>query len=121
MISYPWVFVVGSRWVWMGLAAAGLACASRAQSREVIARYCATCHSAQAKAGGLSLEKLDPERAGEQPEIWEKVVRKLRVRYMPPAGAPRPDERTYDALIASLENTLDRAAAAKPNPGRTAT
>ena len=29
--------------------------------------------------------------------------------------------RTYDAVIASLETSLDRAAAAHPNPGRTAT
>ena len=32
-----------------------------------------------------------------------------------------PDDATYDAVIASLETSLDRAAAAKPNPGRTAT
>ena len=40
---------------------------------------------------------------------------------MPPVGKPRPDEATYDAVIASLETSLDRAAAARPNPGRTAT
>ena len=33
----------------------------------------------------------------------------------------RPDDATYDAVIASLETSLDRAAAAHPNPGRTAT
>ena len=32
---------------------------------------------------------------------------------------PRPDEATYEAAIASLETSLDRAAAANPNPGRT--
>jgi len=45
----------------------------------------------------------------------------VRARQMPPIGAPRPDEATYDAVIASLETSLDRAAAASPNPGRTAT
>jgi len=84
-------------------------------------RYCAGCHSAAAKAGGLSLQNLDPENAGAHPEIWEKVVRKLRVRYMPPDGAPRPDERTYDAVVSALEASLDRAAKAKPDPGRTDT
>src|SRR4029079_4687979 len=58
---------------------------------------------------------------GENPEIWEKVVRKLRGRMMPPPGRPRPDEKTYDDVVASLEKSLDRAAAANPNPGRTAT
>ena len=52
---------------------------------------------------------------------WEKVVRKLRGRMMPPAGLPRPDEATYDALVSHLETSLDRAAAARPNPGRTDT
>ena len=40
---------------------------------------------------------------------------------MPPIGKERPDDATYDAVIASLETSLDRAAAAHPNPGRTAT
>ena len=39
---------------------------------------------------------------------------------MPPVGAPRPDAATSDALATWLENTLDRAAAAKPDPGRPA-
>ena len=55
------------------------------------------------------------------PSEWEKVVRKLRTRQMPPIDEPRPDEATYDAVIASLEASLDRAAAARPNPGRTET
>ena len=48
-------------------------------------------------------------------------MRKLRVRYMPPAGAPRPDAQTYNSLISHFETSLDRAAAARPNPGRTDT
>jgi len=53
--------------------------------------------------------------------VWEKVLRKVRARYMPPAGLPRPDERSYDALVSYLETSLDAAAAVKPNPGRTDT
>ncbi len=37
---------------------------------------------------------------------------------MPPAGAPRPDAGTYDAVATFVETQLDRAAAAHPNPGR---
>src|SRR5439155_2759965 len=57
----------------------------------------------------------------QDPDVWEKVLRKVRARQMPPIAAPRPDEATYDAMIASLEASLDRAAADAPNPGRTAT
>src|SRR5262249_61812574 len=61
------------------------------------------------------------EDVGRHPHGWEKVVRKLRARQMPPDGKKRPDEDTYAAVVSQLETALDRAAAAKPNPGRTAT
>ena len=48
-------------------------------------------------------------------------MRKLRARQMPPVGKPRPNEASYAAVVAYLEGSLDRAAAAHPNPGRTAT
>ncbi|MDQ1473111.1 MAG: hypothetical protein QOJ99_4591, partial [Bryobacterales bacterium] len=82
--------------------------------RAFLNQYCVSCHSDKARAGGLSL-------AANNPQTWERVVRKLRSRSMPPAGVPRPDEKTYDAVVASLETTLDRTAAARPNPGRTDT
>src|SRR5262249_40886213 len=50
--------------------------------------------------------------------IWEKVIRKLRTREMPPARMPRPDDATYDSLANYLESALDQAAATRPNPGR---
>jgi hypothetical protein len=61
---------------------------------------------------------LDSGNVGPHAEKWEKVVRKLRVGAMPPQGMPRPDRVGEDALAASIENALDRAAAASPNPGR---
>ena len=51
---------------------------------------------------------------GADGETWEKVVRKLRSRAMPPAGMPRPDEATYEAVASRLETDLDRLAAARP-------
>jgi hypothetical protein len=84
-------------------------------------RYCVTCHNSRTRAGGLALDVLDLAKVDGDPAAWEKVVRKLRGRMMPPAGMPRPDEATYDALAAHLESALDRASAASPNPGRTDT
>ncbi len=54
-------------------------------------------------------------------EVWEKVVRRLRARQMPPSGEPRPEESTYDAVVSSLGDMLDAAAAEHPDPGRTDT
>jgi hypothetical protein len=86
--------------------------------RAVIDRYCVTCHREPLRSGGLVLEKLDLERVSEQPEVWEKVVRKLQTGAMPPAGARRPDEPTSHAVRTWLENSLDKAAAARPMAGR---
>jgi mono/diheme cytochrome c family protein len=86
--------------------------------RAVVSQYCATCHSARAHLGGLVLEGQDPAQAAQAPELWEKVVRKLRAGVMPPMGQPRPDAATYDALAGGIEAALDRAGAATINPGR---
>jgi mono/diheme cytochrome c family protein len=83
----------------------------------VFSRYCVTCHNATAKVGGLVINPADVGNVGANPELWEKVVRKLRSSAMPPANAPRPDQATYESVATFLETELDRAAAAKPNPG----
>jgi hypothetical protein len=88
------------------------------QASAVVGKYCATCHSAQLHTAGLV---LDPTTLSDVPagaERWEKVIRKLRAGTMPPPGAPRPESATYDAFAGYLETELDRAAAAKPNPGK---
>jgi hypothetical protein len=46
------------------------------------------------------------------------MARKLRNREMPPAGMPRPDPATYDALVSYIVTGRDRLAEVKPNPGR---
>ena len=87
----------------------------------VIDEYCLSCHDEDNKKAGLALDTIAAHDVTRHPDVWEKVVRKLRARQMPPVGKDRPDDGTYDAVIAYLEGSLDRAAAAHPNPGRTAT
>src|SRR6476646_9050152 len=89
--------------------------------RAIVDRYCLTCHSVRAKSGNFVLEGLDPARAGENVDAWEKVVRKLRGGLMPPPGLPRPEAAASDTFRSALERTLDASAAAHPNPGRTET
>src|SRR5262245_3742164 len=83
-----------------------------------IQQYCATCHNARLKTGGLSLEAADLANVSRDAAIWEQVVRKLRVGAMPPFGMPRPDRPTTDRLADWLEGELDRAAATRVSPGR---
>jgi len=81
----------------------------------VLDQYCVTCHNDRLKTGGLSLQGLPVDGNA---ETWEKVIRKVRAGMMPPAGAKRPERAALDAFAGSIENAIDRAAAASPNPGR---
>ncbi len=93
----------------------------RATVHQFVSQHCTGCHDSDTKRAGLDLDALSAEAVEGHPDAWEKVVRKLSVRQMPPVGKPRPDERTYELFIAALEAELDRVAAARPDPGRTPT
>ena len=99
------------------------ATASVSAERALLDRYCVTCHNERLLAQGtvpVAFEDLDTGNVGAHAEVWERVVRKLRVGMMPPVGRPRPDQETADGFLAWLETELDRAAAVAPNPGRPA-
>ena len=85
----------------------------------VVKRYCVSCHNQRLKTGGLALDTLSMTDVAAGAETWEKVVRKLRTNAMPPANLPRPEAAARTAFINYLETEIDRAAAAKPFPGRT--
>ena len=89
--------------------------------RGMLDRYCVTCHNQRLATAGLKLDEADVANPGEGAEIWEKVVRKLRTGMMPPPNMPQPSMEDRRALLSWLETSLDKAAAAKPNPGRTET
>jgi mono/diheme cytochrome c family protein len=80
---------------------------SSEQYRTMVATYCATCHSSQAKMGGLALDTLSLDAVGKDAATWEKTVRKLRGRLMPPPGAKQPEQKEVDSLIGYLEAKLD--------------
>jgi hypothetical protein len=86
--------------------------------RALLDRYCVTCHNQRLKTAGLTLDTMDVANVAATPEVWEKVVWKVRGGIMPPSGRPRPDRQAFEAFVSSLEDELNRAAAAKPNPGR---
>src|SRR5437867_3229270 len=89
------------------------------QQRELLDKYCVTCHNQRAQTAGLTLDTMDLRKVAENAEAWEKVVRKVKGGMMPPVGMPRPDKAELDDVASYLETTIDRAAAVKPNPGRT--
>jgi hypothetical protein len=96
--------------------AAGL---QTATPQTVISTYCVSCHNQRLKTAGLALDTLDPTQPAATPEVWERVIAKLRAGSMPPAGRPRPDTATYRTLATRLESEIDRAWAVHPSAGRT--
>lgn len=77
-------------------------------------QYCLACHNDHAKVGGASFQGITAESVAKNPELFEKAVRKLRGRVMPPPGNPQPDGKAVDSLVAWLEGTLDKL----PNESR---
>ncbi len=89
---------------------AALAAAAFAQQPSpapVITQYCVTCHNAKLKTAGLVLDPAGLTNVSANPEVWEKVIRKLRTNAMPPAGAPRPNPASYNSVASFLETELD--------------
>src|SRR5882672_11824884 len=80
--------------------------------------YCITCHNQKLRTAGLALDSLDVTKPSAQAEVWERVIAKLRAGSMPPPGMPRADAASYRTVASSLENEIDRAWEASPNPGR---
>jgi len=91
--------------------------AASAAASATIKQYCVGCHSAALKTGGVVLDPNSLNQVANNAETWERAIRQLRAKSMPPVPMPRPDAATYDRVATYLETELDRAANAKPNPG----
>ena len=85
--------------------------------RKLLNQYCVTCHNAQLKTANLLLDEANLQDVNVDGEIWEKVVRKLRTRAMPPSGLPRPEQSLADEFATYLEKNLDKVAMESPDPG----
>ena len=92
-------------------------------AQALIERYCLACHTAAREARGLvpvAFAGLDAGDVAADADVWEAIVRKLRLGMMPPAGRPRPAADVHDRFLGWLENGLDAVAAERPDPGRPA-
>lgn len=72
-----------------------------------IERYCLDCHDSVSQKGGIDLDAILSDDPAKHTEKWEKVVKQLAARHMPPVGKKRPDEPTYEAILADLTGALD--------------
>src|SRR5580658_1244309 len=72
-----------------------------------VGTYCIACHNPGLAEAKVQLDARHAQRPGADAELWERVLRQLRARTMPPADNPRPDPKTYEALVRELAAALD--------------
>jgi hypothetical protein len=95
--------------------------ASASTHRAWLDKNCVGCHntrSPQPPNDPLNLETASLDDPLPHAATWERVLRKLSVRAMPPQGLPHPPEAEYVAFTTWLSGSLDRAWAARNTPGR---
>jgi len=72
-------------------------------------QYCMDCHNLDDYSGGLAFDLMDQNSILDDAQTWEKVVRKLRGRMMPPPGQEKPQNSHVDSFVAWLEDNLDQS------------
>jgi mono/diheme cytochrome c family protein len=106
------------------VAAAGQAApsvAAAAEYRALLDQYCVACHNDQRalpENDPVNLQSASLEDPFTHAATWERVLRKLGVRAMPPEGARRPAEAEYVRFTTWLAASLDQGWATRSTPGR---
>jgi hypothetical protein len=112
---------IGGLWLAVAAIAGTAASAAVAQldtpPQQWLERGCGNCHNSTDWAGGVAFDTMSMDDVHANPEVWEKAIRKLRGRLMPPPGEPQPDQQAIDAFVAWLEGELDRGGVERPDPG----
>jgi len=95
--------------------------AETAKYRAWVEKNCVGCHNsrtANPAEGPINLEGAAFDDLLGHAGTWERVLRKLSVRAMPPPGTPRPAEAEYAGFTSWLATSLDRAWEGRSTPGR---
>jgi hypothetical protein len=74
---------------------------------QTVSTYCAGCHNGVMRSpSGALLDQFDTARISENPDTWTRAYRQIQAGTMPPVAAPRPDRKSYDQLLTSIESGL---------------
>ena len=70
----------------------------------ILSKNCISCHSDRVHTAGLSLEALrDPNAALAKPDVWVKVLDKLKAGTMPPRTMPPLSPEDLNAVTSWIE------------------
>src|ERR1700761_8626150 len=98
---------VGGSVLLMPLIASARDDAAVVAQRQLLDKYCIVCHNNEDYAGRIDFEAYDPANPQDDAKVTEKILKKLRVGMMPPAGKARPDPAAVHDLVHSLETKID--------------
>src|SRR5580692_10127193 len=120
-----WISLAVCRTAMFAATLAGLSSLASAQTASVnpqafTEQYCLACHDDTSTVAGISFEGVDWKNPGKSGELLEKAIRKVGTGEMPPPGMPHPSMADAHAFTGWLVDSLDKYAAAHPNPGRPA-
>jgi len=79
---------------------------------DMLNKYCTECHNFEDWAGGVAFDVMSADTVHKDAETWEKAIRKLRGRLMPPPGKARPEAAELDGFVSAMENYIDATATA---------
>lgn len=81
---------------------------------DFMGQYCIKCHNFEDWAGSLDMESLNFDRVETDAEIWELMIRKVRIGMMPPVGEERPGKQAMEEFAHSIAARLDDRIASVP-------
>jgi len=76
-------------------------------ARRMLDTYCVGCHNSKVRTAGIAFDAINLDSVHDNADVWEKALRKLRGRQMPPPTSRQPDQREIDAFASWLEGALD--------------
>ena len=90
-----------------------------------VTTHCVDCHSGEDAEMGFDLDSFTDDaanspRADWDTTAWEKILKRIESRQMPPPESGQPNEREYDAVIEVMQEHLEKQASEFPSPGHLA-
>ena len=88
--------------------------------RPLLQQFCWDCHSAGDAEGGIAFDRyVDSAEIQSDFELWEKVIRLVKERQMPPADAAEIDNESVQRIVNGIEYELSQFdCSVETRPGR---
>ena len=88
--------------------------------RPLLVKHCMECHSADGAEGGIAFDRyVDSAKIQSDFELWEKVIRLVKERQMPPSDAEELQAASIQKFVSAIEYELSQFdCSVEKRPGR---